>query len=163
LAALLRPWRLLVVVEIRGAWWSAVRMGGRLCGSMSSRVGTVWCIVVSRVVVAVSMVSMIDICWGFPERSHFQCHMKQLVMSIRYNYNSLNALRRIQTIFIQRRKEKKKTKEKHRKVVVVAGAGASMLVVAKYVLHASRKQNPSKKTTKSVLVGVVISMVTTKS
>jgi hypothetical protein len=58
----------------------------------------------------------------------------------------------------QKRKEKKKTKEKHRKVVVVAGAGASMLVVAKYVLHASRKENPSKQIPEFVPVGMVVSM-----
>jgi hypothetical protein len=60
LAALLRPWRLLVVVEIRGAWWAAVRMGGRFYGSMSSRMGMESCIVTSRLVVGVPIVSMID-------------------------------------------------------------------------------------------------------
>jgi hypothetical protein len=47
--------------------------------------------------------------------------------------------------------------------VVVAVAGASMLVVAKYVLHANKKENPSNQIPNSVLVDVVVSMVTIRS
>jgi hypothetical protein len=67
-----------------------------------------------------------------------------LVVGIRNNYNPLNAMRRIHTIYVQEKKEKKKNKGKASNVVVVVvvGAGASMRVVAKYVLHASRKENP---------------------
>jgi hypothetical protein len=72
-------------------------------------------------------------------------------------------LRRIQTKFIQEKKRKEKDKGKASKVVVVAVAGASMLVVAKYVLHASRKENASKQIPKPVLVETVVSMVTIRS
>jgi hypothetical protein len=83
-------------------------------------------------------------------------------VGIRYNYNPLNAMRRIETIFIQRRKEKDKGKAS-KVVVVVAGAGASMLVVAQYVLHASRKENPPQnKSPKSFLLGWLLAWSVTR-